>query len=121
MVGLRLCLTRRSADLRQFHFGPVSRDGAKRWGTWALHLGCPWRLDGPDGLVTGSGDLRSRCPGSAASAKESVMWNYDTDGTLQDELLGRFLVAVPGKSGEIELTVATVGSLLNTLPPTRGS
>lgn len=49
------------------------------------------------------------------------MWNYDTDGTLQDELLGRFLVAVPGKSGEIELTVATVGSLLNTLPPTRGS
>lgn len=41
IVGKRLCLTRRSLDIRQFHFGDLRRDGDKSWGEWALHTSCP--------------------------------------------------------------------------------
>lgn len=32
------------------------RGRTRKVGTWALHVDCPWRITGVDGVITGSGD-----------------------------------------------------------------
>src|SRR6266849_1572963 len=56
IIGLPLTATRRAADMRTFQFGtlrPVDRGSV---GDFALHVQCPWRIEGPDGIVTGRMD-----------------------------------------------------------------
>ena len=36
---------------------PTKRNPTRITGELALHLQCPWRISGPDGIVTGSGDM----------------------------------------------------------------
>ena len=43
--------------MRVLHFGAVIEGEDGSWGECALHLQCPWRLDGPAGPVTGQDDL----------------------------------------------------------------
>jgi hypothetical protein len=52
----------RAADLEWFGFGqprevPTRTGGMKTVRDRALHVQCAWRLVGPDGIVTGLGDL----------------------------------------------------------------
>jgi hypothetical protein len=55
LIGLRLGIVRRAADMVVVHFGDIrphpSGDGTI--GDYALHVQCPWRFDGPLGTVTG--------------------------------------------------------------------
>jgi hypothetical protein len=56
IIGLPLTAARRAADMRTFQFGtlrPVDRGSV---GDFALHVQCPWRIEGPDGIVTGRSD-----------------------------------------------------------------
>ena len=59
LVGLRLSIVRRAADMLVLHFGTI-RPHSSGEGTvadCALHVQCPWRLDSPKGTVTGRDDL----------------------------------------------------------------
>ncbi|MGC1349900.1 MAG: hypothetical protein WA858_08970 [Xanthobacteraceae bacterium] len=51
LIGLRLSIVRRAAEMLVLHFGDIrvlpARQGSI--GAYALHIQCPWRFDGPDG------------------------------------------------------------------------
>jgi hypothetical protein len=65
LIGLRLSATHRAASMRMFDFGELQtvrsklrgKDRFRTVGQFALHVQCPWRIEGPDGLVTGLSDL----------------------------------------------------------------
>ena len=64
LIGLKLSIARRAADLCNFQLGdirtaaPGIRPGPRGTvGEYALHIQCPWRIDGPGGIVTGRPDL----------------------------------------------------------------
>jgi hypothetical protein len=59
LVGLRLSIIRRAADMLGLHFGAIRihPSGTGTVADYALHVQCPWRLDGPNGTVTGRDDL----------------------------------------------------------------
>lgn len=97
--GQELCLTRRALEIRQFHFGEIQGHGDKWWGKFALHVSGPWRLDGPEGLVTGSEDLGHSAAGTAGADSDGA----DVALTLQDVSLGRFFGVSPGKAGFMRL------------------
>jgi hypothetical protein len=92
MVGLALSIARRAADMSIFHFGKVTEVSGGTFGEVALHIQCPWRLEGPAGIVTGRSDLwePSRELQSRNPKLDIVKWAYD-DGNLQDEKMGQFL------------------------------
>src|SRR4051794_21768778 len=58
LVGLKLSSTHRAADMRIFSFGEITTSdiGGTR-AKYGLHVQCPWRIDGPDGIITGRRDL----------------------------------------------------------------
>jgi hypothetical protein len=61
LLGLPLWAVGRAGSLEWFQFGtrrivPTTRNGSKEVGEYALHLDCPWRLVGPDGLVVATDD-----------------------------------------------------------------
>lgn len=56
LIGKKLSIARYSG-LRAFHFGPIRATSRGTVGDYALHINCPWRIEGPDGIVTGSGDF----------------------------------------------------------------
>lgn len=57
LVGLELTATARAADMRGFHFGELRRYRGRTVGGFALHVQCAWRIEGPDGVVTGRSGL----------------------------------------------------------------
>lgn len=82
LIGLRLSIIRRAADMLVLHFGKVrahpSGDGTV--GDYALHVQCPWRLDGPKGTVTGRDELWVYAgPGEQPSG-----WTHEDGFSLQD-------------------------------------
>jgi hypothetical protein len=84
LVGLPLTAARRAVDLRTFQFGalrPVERGSA---GEFALHVQCPWRVEGPDGLVTGRLDLWEQVEDHAPFDEN---WDYVKSPNLQDARL----------------------------------
>jgi hypothetical protein len=92
VVGLSLSIARRAADMRVFHFGKVSEVAGGSVGEIALHIQCPWRIEGREGVVTGRSDLW--VPSRELQAREPELdltkWKYDF-GNLQDEKMGHFL------------------------------
>jgi hypothetical protein len=94
LIGKKLSVARRAADMRIFHFGPLLREenGLRLRGEFALHIQCPWRVDGPNGVVTGRADLWE--PADQDQEIDLETWDYESDGNLQDhrleELLGGF-------------------------------
>jgi hypothetical protein len=89
LVGLKLSIARRGADMRSFHFGPIKRVKNGTVGDYALHIQCPWRLEGQNGIVTGRSDLWE--PAETTSDVDWDNWNYEKDGNLQDNRLGSVL------------------------------
>ncbi len=90
LVGLKLSIARSAADMRVFHFGPIRPHHRKGTvGAYALHVQCPWRLAGQDGLITGTSD-RDVPPAEGAAIDRSD----PKAGTLQNvrlaELLGGY-------------------------------
>ena len=73
--------------MRGFHFGEVTEGDDGSWGEYALHLQCPWRLDGPAGVLTGHGDLWEH----ATLHPPPDDWSFETGDSLQDARLHAFL------------------------------
>lgn len=89
LVGLRLTIARRAADMRGFHFGPVRRIQRGTAGTYALHIQCPWRIEGPRGIITGRADLWK--PAVRTRNFDWDAWDYEKGLNLQDKRVGRFM------------------------------
>src|SRR5947209_17009605 len=88
VVGLPLTAVWRAADMRAFQFGtlrPVDRGSV---GDFALHVRCPWRIEGPDGIVTGRLDLWEPVDDNAPFDEN---WDYEKSPNLQDARLERWL------------------------------
>ena len=88
IIGLPLAAVRRAADMRTFQFGrlrPVDRGSV---GDFALHVQCPWRIEGPDGIVTGRSDLWEPLDEHAPFDEN---WDYEKSPNLQDVRLERWL------------------------------
>ena len=73
--------------MRVFHFGDVVEHVDGSTGAFALHLQCPWRIDGRDGTVSGSDDLWVHA--SVPTPPEE--WSYEDGNSLQDRRLGELL------------------------------
>ncbi len=103
LVGLRLSLARRAASMRVLHFGRVSEVEGGTVGEYALHLRCPWRIEGPGGILTGSGDLGQ--PGLGIDTQDAAFswleWDYE-QGNLQDERLEDLLGGYDPSTGSAE-------------------
>ena len=82
LIGLRLSIVRRAADMLGLHFGEVRPhpSGSGTVGAWTLHVQCPWRLDAPKGTFTGSGDLWVY----AGPGEQPSNWSYEDGSSLQD-------------------------------------
>jgi hypothetical protein len=98
IVGLPLTASRRAADMRTFQFGQLRAVDRSSVGDFALHLQCPWRIEGPDGLVTGRLDLWEPVEDNAPYDEN---WNYEKSPNLQDALVKQWLA-------QNELVVASV-------------
>ena len=89
LVGLELATTNRAADLRGFHFSD-RREGHDRIAEdLALHIQCPWRIDGPAGVLTGRSDLWQ--PVEPLQGESLERWDYERDGNLQDRRVADWL------------------------------
>ncbi len=100
IIGLPLTAVRRAADMRTFQFGalrPVDRGSV---GDFALHVQCPWRVEGPDGIVTGRLDLWEPVEDNAPCDEN---WDYEKSPNLQDARLEEWLA-----TNELSLLVKSV-------------
>jgi len=89
LVGLKLSIARRAADMRIFHFGPIQAVENGTVGDYALHIQCPWRIEGPQGIVTGRWDLWEFAEDTGDIHWDT--WDYANGETLQDRLVGILL------------------------------
>jgi hypothetical protein len=82
LIGLRLSIVRRAADMLGLHFGEIRphHSGEGTVGDYVLHVQCPWRLDGPQGTVTGRDDLWVY----AGPGERPAGWSYEDGLSLQD-------------------------------------
>jgi len=109
LVGLKLSIARRAADMRGFHFGDATAadDGRGNHGQFLLHVQCPWRIEGPDGIVTGRTDLWS--PADPDANIDWDTWDCYKDENLQDlriaSLLGGYDAATRSPINATDLLV----------------
>jgi len=89
LIGRRLAIARRAADLRNFQFGQIRAVERGTVGEYALHIQCPWRLEGPDGILTGRDDLWQ--PAETIEDADWDSWHYERNKNLQDRQLGALL------------------------------
>ena len=85
LVGLRLSIIRRAADMLVLAFGTIRPhpSGTGTVGEYALHVQCPWRLDGPAETITGWDDLFEY----GGAGERPPNWSYEDRGSLQDARL----------------------------------
>ncbi len=82
IVGLPLSAAHRAADMRTLQFGKLRQINRGSVGDFALHIQCPWRIEGPDGIVTGRMDLYE--PINAGPNFDLATWDYNKSPNLQD-------------------------------------
>lgn len=87
--GLPLTASRRAADMRTFQFGQLRAVERGSVGAFALHVQCPWRIEGTDGIVTGRLDLWEPVEDNAPYDEN---WDYEKSPNLQDALVKQWLV-----------------------------
>ena len=83
IIGLKLSIARRAADLRNFQFGKIKAVKNGSVGEYALHIQCPWRIEGPDGIITGRSDLWE--PAIDNPDLDWDTWSYESGENLQDK------------------------------------
>lgn len=91
--GLPLWDAGRAATMLWLQLGervsaPTSRDPERITGDYALHIQCPWRISGRDGIVTGAADM------FAPADPNLPEWEFDADrpGTsIADRELRRWI------------------------------
>ncbi len=71
------------------HFGDIRphESGEGTAGTYALHIQCPWRFDGPHKTITGQSDLWEY----AGAGQRPANWSYEDGASLQDKGLDSFI------------------------------
>ncbi|HYO49167.1 MAG TPA: hypothetical protein VEW94_04895, partial [Chloroflexia bacterium] len=84
LVGLKLSIARRAGSMANFQFGDIVEVEGGTLGEYALHVQCPWRIDGPDGIITGQYDLWR----SESGAIMPDDWEPTICDNLQDRKLG---------------------------------
>lgn len=94
LVGLPLRIARRAADMRGFHFGQINPHKGGNAGEYVLHLMCSWRIEGPEGLITGHRDLWD--PKLEEDWDEN--WDYELNENLQDWKIGQLVGKCENKS-----------------------
>lgn len=87
-IGLPLTAARRAADMRTFQFGKLRQVERGSVGDFALHVQCPWRIEAPDGIVTGRLDLWEP---EEDNASLDDNWDYEKSPNLQDVRVERWL------------------------------
>jgi hypothetical protein len=87
VIGLPLTAARRAADLRTFQFGTLRAVDRGSVGEFALHVQCPWRIEGAEGIVSGRSDLWEPVEDDAPFDEN---WDYETSPNLQDARLQRW-------------------------------
>jgi hypothetical protein len=95
LVGLPLSAARRAADMRTLQFGALREVDGGSVGDFALHIQCPWRMEGLDGIVTGRSDLYE--PVERGPDFDFDSWDYEKAPNLQDSQFNQ-LLARHGKS-----------------------
>jgi hypothetical protein len=88
LVGKSLWASHRAADMEMFQFGgrvavTNHRGEPGEVGEYALHIQCPWRVVGLEGISVGSGDLYYP-PGDAEGAAD---FDYDGKQSRRDRRL----------------------------------
>src|SRR5262249_18412894 len=91
LIGLRLSIVRRAADMLVLHFGKIRARGEGSVADYALHVQCPWRFDGPGGTVTGRDDLWEY----AGPGERPEHWHHEDGYSLLDQRWGQFFVRDP--------------------------
>jgi hypothetical protein len=88
LIALPLAIARDAANMKNFQFGVVTPhpSGKGTIGQYALHIQCPWRLLGSEGILTGSVDYYE-----PAEADNEVDLNDRQAGNLQRKRLGDLL------------------------------
>ena len=89
IIGLPLIAAWRGADMRIFQFGTLHQIENGSVGDFALHIQCPWRIEGKDGIVTGRLDLWEPIERGPDFDWES--WHYEKSPNLQDFLVDQWL------------------------------
>ena len=89
LVGLKLSIARRAADLRNFQFGTICQVERGTAGEYALHVQCPWRIEARDHIVTGQRDLWE--PLVVTDDFDWEAWDYEKGDNLQDHRLASLL------------------------------
>lgn len=74
--------------MRTFQFGELRAAGRGSIGLFSLHVQCPWRIEGPDGIVTGRMDLWEPLEDEAPFDEN---WDYESSPNLQDTRLEQWL------------------------------
>jgi hypothetical protein len=89
LIGLKLSRMALAADMRTLQFGNTeARKGGGAVGEYALHVQCPWRLEGKTGIITGSGDLYVPYE---KSEEQEESFDWEEGGSLQDRVLRELL------------------------------
>jgi hypothetical protein len=107
LVGLKLSIARRAADMRNFQFGAMRQVETGKPEQYALHISCPWRIDGPDGILTGRSDLWEHISGQAMPDD----WEPSTKDNLQDARIQQLL---KGYDADTNSFINTTGNLVVT-------
>src|SRR5262249_25646643 len=81
IIGLPLTAVRRAADMRTFQFGAMRLVDGGFVADFALHVQCPWRIEGADGIVTGRSDLWEPAEENTPFDEN---WDYELSPNLQD-------------------------------------
>lgn len=87
LIGLRLAVARRAATMCVFHFGQMRERKGGTIGEYALHIQCPWRIDGPGGIITGRSDLWEHISGDLMPDE----WEPSIVDNVQDVQLSKLL------------------------------
>lgn len=88
LVGLKLTIARRAANMANFQFGRIRTVERGTVGEYALHIEAPWRIDGPRGIVTGQRDLWSPISADVGDNWEPGLCNNVQDVRLHALLRG---------------------------------
>ena len=89
LIGLKLSVARRAADMRNFLFGVIRQVENGTVGEYGLHIQCPWRIDGPEGIVTGRMDLYE--PVETGDDFDWESWDYEKSENMQDHQIANLL------------------------------